>query len=114
MEPSSLMELVLLTSGMGSELLLQKTASVLASLMSAARTLTSFLHHLHQLSSTNQSAAEETTTVLELESRDLLSLSLSLGSGLTCVLSSMPSQWSRRLVMLENPRLSICISVVVP
>merc|ERR1719410_119932 len=114
MEPSSLMELVLLTSGMGSELLLQKTASVPASLMSAARTLTSFLHHLHQLSSTNQSVAEETTMALELESRDLLSLSLSLGSGLTCVLSSTPSQLNRRLDMLENLRLSIFISVEVP
>merc|ERR1719422_2223537 len=91
MEPSSLTEQVLLTSEMDSEPWLQKTASALASLMSAARILTLFPHHHHQLSNTKPSAGEETSTVLEPESRDLPSLSLSLENGLTCVLSSTPS-----------------------
>merc|ERR1719270_2853468 len=92
MEQSSLTEQVLLTSEMDSDPCLQKTASALASLMSAARILTLFLHHHHQLSNTKPSAEEETSTVLEPESRDLPSPSLSLENGLICVLSSMPSR----------------------
>merc|ERR1719422_2241241 len=91
MEPSSLTEQVLLTSETDSEPRLQKTASALASLMSAARILTLFLHHHHQLSNTKPSAEEETSTVSEPESRVLPSLSLSLENGLICVLSSTPS-----------------------
>merc|ERR1711915_558704 len=99
MEPSSLMELVSLTSGTDLAVLHQKTVNVLDFLMFAARILTLSLHHL-QRSNILQSVEEEIKMVLELESKDSPSLSLSLVSGLTCVQSYMRSPLNRKLAMV--------------
>merc|ERR1711915_147519 len=99
MEPSSPMELVSLISGMDLEVLHQKTVNVLYFLMFAARIQTLFLHHL-QRSNILQSVEGETKMVLELGSKDLLNLSLSLVSGLTCVQSYMRSPLNRKLAMV--------------
>merc|ERR1712117_861027 len=111
MEQSSLMAQVLLTLEMDLQLSSQRIASVQVFWRSVARIQTLFHPHHLQLSSTSQSVAEETLMVLVPESRDSRSQSLSLESGLTCVLCCMRSQWSKRLDMLENQRLSICTSV---
>merc|ERR1711915_460101 len=111
MEPSSLMELVSLTSGMDLEVLHQKTVSVLDSLMFAARILTLSLHHL-QRSNILQSVEGEIKMVLELESKDSLSLSLSLVSGLTCVQFYMRNPLNKKLAMVvQSLKLLIFISV---
>merc|ERR1711915_877734 len=99
MEQSSLMELVSLTSGTDLEVLHQKTVNVLDSLMFAARILTLSLHHL-QRSNILQTVEGEIKMVLELGSKDLLNLSHSLVSGLTCVQSYMRSPLNRKLAMV--------------
>merc|ERR1711915_887912 len=99
MEPSALMELVSLISGMDLEVLHQKTVNVLDSLMFAARILTLSLHHL-QRSNILQSVEGEIKMVLGLESKDSPSLSLNLVSGLTCVQSYMRSPLNRKLAMV--------------
>merc|ERR1719300_1616542 len=110
MEQSSLMELVLLTSGMDLEVLHQKIVNVQDSLMFAARTLTLFLHHL-QRSNILQSVEEEIKMVLELGSKDSPNLSLSLVSGLTCVQFYMRSPLNKKLAMVvQSLKLLIFIS----
>merc|ERR1711915_848244 len=99
MEPSSLMELVLLTSGTGLEVLHQKTVNVLDSLMFAARILTLSLHPL-QRSNILQSVEGEIKMVLGLESKDSPSLSRSLVNGLTCVQPYMRTPLNRKLAMV--------------
>merc|ERR1711963_378293 len=97
MEQSSLMELVLLTSGTDLEVLHQKIVNVQDSLMFAARILTLFLHHL-QRSNILQSVEGEIKMVLGLESKD--SPSLSLVSGLTCVQFYTRSPLNKKLAMV--------------
>merc|ERR1711915_647302 len=99
MEPSSLMELVLLTSGMDLGVLHQKTVNVLDSLMFAASILTLFLHHL-QRSNILQSVEGEIKMVLGLGFKDSPSLSLSLVNGLICVQSCMRSLLNRKMGMV--------------
>merc|ERR1711923_107004 len=114
MEQSSLMELVLLTSGMDLEVLHQKTVNVQDSLMFAARILTLFLHHL-QRSNILQSVEGEIKMVLELGSKDSPNLSLSLVSGLICVQSYMRSPLNKKLAMVvQSLKLLIFISVEDP
>merc|ERR1719295_330185 len=114
MEQSSLMELVLLTSGTDLEVLHQKIVNVQDSLMFAARILTLFLHHL-QRSNILQSVEGEIKMVLELESKDSPSPSLSLVSGLTCVQFYMRCPLNKKLAMVvQSLKLLIFISVEDP
>merc|ERR1712102_229537 len=114
MEPSSLMERVSLTSGTDLEVLHQKIVNVQDSLMFAARIPTLSLHHL-QRSNILRSVEEEIKMVLELESKDSPSPSLSLVSGLTCVQSYIRRPLNKKLAMVvQSLKLLIFISVEDP